>query len=145
MQKENFYQRNIKPHIQKGIDEIRQVIAGGYWNWESDLWRLIGSASFVRNLLDQANGSDSDNFASAYIQAERTPSEKWAIYGRLEKTFASGNDAYLALFPDFTRETLLGGVRLNLFNRHALKLEVSSNRSRDDRYRRFTLQWAAMF
>lgn len=133
------------PAPDRGIDQIRQVIAGGYWNWESDFWRLIGSASFVRNLLDQANGTDSDNFVSAYFQTERSISEKWSIYGRLEKTFASGNDAYLALFPDFTRETLLGGVKLKLFDRHALKLEVSSNSGGAERYRRFTLQWAAMF
>ncbi|MDH3441043.1 MAG: hypothetical protein OEM63_09840, partial [Gammaproteobacteria bacterium] len=105
----------------------------------------IGSAFFVRNRIYQANDDDAANFVSSYVQAERFLSEKWSIFGRLEKTFASENDAYLALFSDHKRETILAGARLNLFNRHALKLEISGNRGRDDRYGRFTLQWAAMF
>lgn len=133
------------PASDRGINEIRQVIAGGYWNWESSVWRLIGSAAFVQNRFDQANGDDSDNFVSAYVHAERFLTEKWSIFGRLEKTFSSDNDAYLALFPDYTREKILGGVTLNLSDRHSLRLEVSGHQERDDRYRSLTLQWAAMF
>jgi hypothetical protein len=133
------------PAPDRGINEIRQVIAGGYWNWESSLWRLIGSAAFVQNRFEQPNGDDADDFVSAYFHAERFLTEKWSIFGRLENTFASDNDAYLALFPDYALEKFLGGVTLNLSDRHLLRLEVSANKERDDRYRSLTLQWAAMF
>lgn len=133
------------PAADRGFDEVRQTIAGGYWNWESDPWRLIGSAFYVENRLVQANNNQDDDFVAGYFQAEKLLNDKWSIFGRFEKTFASGNDAYLALFPDHAREKILGGFRLNVHDRHALTLEVSSNRLQDDRYRQLTLQWAAMF
>jgi len=133
------------PATDRGYDEIRQTIAGGYWNWESDPWRLIGSAYYVRNRLDEQTANETDNFVAAYIQAEKILSDDWSIFGRAEKTFAGDNDAYLALFPDHTREKILAGVRLVLFDRHALTLEVSDNRGQDDRYRQISLQWAAMY
>jgi len=133
------------PATDRGIDEIRQTIAGGYWNWESDHWRLIGSAFYVRNRLDEPNANQTDDFVSGYFQAERSLTDDWTIFGRVEKTFASDNDAYLALFPDHAREKILGGFRLNVFSRHSLTLEFSSNQQQDGRHRQFMLQWAAMF
>lgn len=133
------------PARERGLEEIRQIIAGGYWNWESELWRLIGSAFYVRNRVYQANDDQADDFVAGYFQAERSLNDDWTIFGRVEKTFASDNDAYLALFPDHAREKILGGLRLNVFSRHSLTLEVSSNHQQDGRYRQFMLQWAAMF
>lgn len=133
------------PASERGIDEIRQVMAGGYWNWQSMPWRLLGSAYYVRNTLDLAAGSPSDDFLASYVQAEYAFASAWSLFGRAEKTFASDNDAYLALFPEFAREKLLVGVRFDFLERHAFTFEASTNRSIDDRYRQFTLQWSAMF
>ena len=133
------------PASDRGFDEIRQIVAGGYWNWESHSWRLLGSAFHIRNRLDQTAVGDTDTFLAAYLQAERRFSGEWTVFGRLEKTFAGDTDAYLELFPDHAREKILGGVRVYLADRLALKLETSNVRERDDRYWQFTLQWAAMF
>jgi hypothetical protein len=133
------------PAADRGIDEIRQTIAGGYWNWESDPWRLIGSAFYVRNRLDEPNANQTDDFVAAYFQAERVLNDNWSVFGRAEKTFASDNDPYLALFPDHTRERILAGLRFHIGRRHALTLEVSGNREQEDHYRKVILQWAAMF
>lgn len=133
------------PASERGIAEIRQVIAGGYWNWESEAWRLLGSTFYVRNELDQPSTSQSDDFVAGYLQAERQLNDEWTVFGRFEKTAASSNDIYLELFPAYARERLLAGLRLNLLDRHALKFEVSNNRGQDDRYWQFMLQWAAMF
>jgi hypothetical protein len=140
-----FANYNEIPAWERGLEEIRQTIAGGYWNWESDFWRLIGSAFYVRNRLSQVNDHQVDDFVAGYFQAERSLDDDWTIFGRVEKTFASDNDVYLALFPDDVREKILGGLRLNLFNRHSVTLEISSNDEQDGRYRHFMLQWAAMF
>jgi len=133
------------PATDRGYDEIRQTIAGGYWNWESDPWRLIGSAYYVRNQLYQPNDKQTDDFVAAYFHADRYINENWLVFGRAEKTFASSNDAYLALFPDHTREKILAGLRFHIGERHALTLEVSGNRGQEDHYRKVMLQWAAMF
>jgi hypothetical protein len=133
------------PATERGIDEIRQTSAGGYWNWESDPWRLIGSAYYVRNQLEQPSENQTDDFAAAYFQIDRHIDDKWLVFGRAEKTFASRNDAYLELFPDQIREKILAGLRFNIGSQHALTLEVSGNRSQEDHYRMVMLQWAAMF
>lgn len=128
-----------------GLEEIHQFGTGGYWNWASDQWRVIASVFYVRNRLLQSTDNLQDEFFSGYIQAERSLNERWQVFGRFEKTLADRDDAYLALFPEFVREKALGGIRIGFFERHALKLEVSSVRSLDDRYHQFMLQWDAMF
>jgi len=140
-----FANYNEIPARERGLEEIRQTIAGGYWNWESDFWRLIGSAFYVRNRISQEDVDQVDDFVAGYFQAEKSLNDDWTVFGRVEKTFASDNDAYLALFPDNAQEKILGGLRLYLFNRHAVTLEISSNHEQDGRYRQFMLQWAAMF
>ena len=63
----------------------------------------------------------------------------------MKRTCASDDDSYLELFPAFVREKALVGARASLFDRHALKFEISTNREQDDRYTQIMLQWAAMF
>ena len=140
-----FANYNEIPARERGLEEIHQTIAGGYWSWETDFWRLIGSAFYVRNRIYQENDNQVDDFFAGYFQAERSLGDDWTIVGRFEKTFASDNDVYLALFPHHTREKILGGLRLNLFSRHAATLEVSNNHEQDGRYWQIMLQWAAMF
>lgn len=133
------------PADDRGYDEIRQTIAGGYGNWESDPWRVIGSAFYVRNRLDQGSITDSEEFVFAYLQAERRLNDKWTMVGRIETGSGDEDDAYLALFPDYVEDKILGAVRLNVWERHALTLEISSVHAREDRYRELTLQWSAVF
>ncbi len=133
------------PAEDRGYDEIRQTIAGGYGNWESDPWRVIGSAFYVRNRLDRGDVTDSEEFVFAYLQVERRLDDRWTIVGRAETGSGDDNDAYLALFSDYVEDRILGAVRLNVWERHALTLEISNVHAREDRYRELTLQWAAVF
>lgn len=133
------------PASDRGIDEVRQTIAGAYLNWQSAPWRIIGSAILVRNRLEQAAGAQTGDFFAAYIQAERELQNSWSVFARAEDTFAEDDDAYLDFFPYHLRQKFLAGVRLDFLDQHALTLEVSSNRNQDDRYRELVLQWTAMF
>ena len=133
------------PAPERGIDEIRQVVVGGYWNWESDLWRFVGSTSHTRNRFEQGIAEESDSFSSAYLQVERRLGDRWTVFGRAERMFGDDNDSYLELFPDSARAKILGGARVDLLERHAIKLEISRIRGQDDRFRELTLQWAAIF
>lgn len=133
------------PASDRGIDEVRQTLAGAYLNWQSAPWRIIGSAIWVRNRIEQAADDQTGDFIAAYVQAERDLQNGWSVFARAEDTFAEDNDAYLDFFPNHLRQKLLAGVRLDFLDRHALTLEVSSNRNQDDRYRELALQWTAMF
>jgi len=133
------------PATRNGLDEIRQISAGVYGNWESQRWRLTGSTFYLRNRLQQLNGVLTDNFISSYFQADFKPDDQWTIFGRVEWTVDDENDAYLELFPQHIHDRILGGVRLDAFDRHAFKLEISGNRTQEDNFGQFMLQWDAMF
>ena len=133
------------PVSRAGFNEIRQVNAGVYGNWKSQHWRLTGSTFYLRNRLQGLDGEVTDNFFSSYFQADYNLDDNWTIFGRVEWTAGDENDAYLELFPQHINDRILGGVRLDAFDRHAFKLEISENRTRGDKFGQFMLQWDAMF
>lgn len=133
------------PAGDRGYDDIRQTIAGGYGNWESGPWRLIGAAFYIRNRLDRIIATDTSEFAFAYLQAERRLDDNWTIIGRVEAGSGDDEDAYLRLFPDFVEDKLLAGVRFDMWRRHAVTLEVSNIHAHEDRFTELKLQWAATF
>ena len=128
-----------------GFNEIHQISSGIYGNWVSRPWRLMGSSFYVHNRLKQSNRSLDEDFFSSYIQAEYNPSDKWILYGRVELTTGDEDDAYLSLFPEFVKERIMGGIRLNILHHNALKLEFSRNHTIDDDFGQFMLQWDAVF
>jgi hypothetical protein len=127
------------------LKDIRLVSAGIYGNWVFEPWRIIASSFYVHNRLVRPVGSRDDDFFSAYLQTEYNLNDKWVFYGRLETTFLDKGDAYLALFPEFTRDRIVGGIRLNIVHHNSLKLEISGNRTNNDDFGWFMLQWDAMF
>ena len=133
------------PAIRIGLNGIRQISAGVYGNWTSQRWRLTGSTFYLRNRLQQLSGALTDDFFSSYLQADFNRDDHWTIFGRVEWTVGDENDAYLALFPQHINDRILGGVRVDVFDRHAFTLEISENRAQGDTFGQFMLQWDAMF
>jgi len=133
------------PAASRGFEEIRQINAGAYGNWEAHPWRLVAATFYVENRLQQLNGTSTDSFFSGYIQAEHNLDDRWTVFGRGEWSLSDENDRYLALFPHHVTDRFLGGIRLDAFDRHAIKLEVSRNRTQADKYGQIVLQWDAMF
>lgn len=133
------------PTAAEALRNVRQITAGVYGNWESSPWRLLGSVFLIRNELEHLAGDENDEFFSGYIQAEYKLTEPWTLFGRLEWTLGDEADVYLRLFPRHVKDRLLGGIRLDLLKRHALKLEISGNRSQSDDFGQIILQWDAMF
>lgn len=128
-----------------GVDEIRQISSGIYGNLEYPDRRLTAAAFYVHNHFVRSTGSAEDGFLSGYLQAEYLPRDKWTLFGRLEVTVADGNDAYLALFPNFVRDKVAAGVRIDITEHNSLKFELSGNHVMNDHYGQFMLQWDAMF
>jgi len=128
-----------------GFDEIRQIISGAYGNWQSTPWHIIASFFYVHNRIDPTAGSFDEAFMQGYIQSAYEISDKWTLYGRIEGTISDKNDDYLALFPGFIEDRLLGGIRFDFINQNALKMEISENHTDADNFFQFKLQWSAVF
>ncbi len=124
--------------------EVELSVAGLYANWEKADVRLFGAAFAVANRLDRGNGgTEQGSFVSAYLQGEWNHHPQWTFYGRVEGAQGVDNDPYLALFPNFVRDRTMTGVRFDLSDKHALKLEVANIRRNRDHYRQINLQWSA--
>ncbi len=141
-----FFNYTQIPAEAVGVDEIRHISAGLYGSREFSRWRWHGSSFYVHNRLESLGGTQSSSaFFNAFLQAEYSPGERWTFYGRIEQTLGAHEDAYLALFPEFVEDRILGGVRYDFASIHALKLELSTNHVREDNFTRVMLQWSAMF
>jgi len=127
------------------VHDIQQINFGIYGNWESESWRLIASSFYVYNEVNRLTRSEDDTFFSAYLQAEYNHSDNWIFYGRVEGTVGEGNDAYLALFPEYVEDKILGGIRYDFVSNNALKLEISGNHTDEDDFAHVMLQWSAVF
>jgi len=127
------------------IDEIKQWVLGGYMDLEFDRWSVHGSVFHVENELLRPTGPDKNSFLNAYLQGEYEISEKFRLFGRIEGTADAKDDAYLELFPDFVKDSLVGGIRFDFVRRNALKLEFSGNRTVHENFTQLMLQWSAQF
>ena len=127
------------------LNEIDQKIYGFYGQWEFTRWTLHGSAFYIKNRLDRVDGRVNGSFFNAYLQAEYVVSEHWLGYARLEQSASTTGDPYLALFPHFIEDRVMGGVRFDFNEKNALKFEVSNNQSQNDDFVQFEIQWSAQF
>ena len=125
------------------VREIRQTIAGAFFNREQARWRWIGELYSVRNDLTPPTGNARSYFVNANLQGEYGLRPDWTLYARAENTFGDRNGSYLTLFPNFVKQRHLVGVRYELARNQALKLEVSDARVLNDSFATLTLQWSA--
>lgn len=131
------------PSALSSVREIRQTIAGAFFNREQGRWRWIGELFGVRNDLDQTTGNARSTFVNANLQGEHEWRRDWTLYGRAENTFGDRSGAYLMHFSGFVKERYLLGVRHELTRNQALKLELSDVHVMGDSYVQFGLQWSA--
>lgn len=140
-----FGNYNRIPSTQQDLNEIKQWILGGYIDHEFERGNVYTAMYYVANQFIGPAGIIDDSFLNAFLQAEYQVSQKFRIFGRVEGTTGSQGDQYLALFPNFVKERLLGGLRFDFVRRNALTLEVSSNQIQADHYNQLMLQWSAQF
>lgn len=133
------------PSSTPGVNEIDQKTFGLYGQWEFARWNLHGSAFYIKNSLDRVDGKADGSFINAYLQTEYVVSERWLVFGRVEQSASAKGDPYLALFPHFIEDRVLGGVRFDFNENNALKFELSKNQSHNDDYVQFGIQWSAQF
>jgi hypothetical protein len=134
------------PVVDGTIDEIDQAVAGVFYNLETGKLRLLAELFYVSNRLEgPATASDAD-FSAAYLQAEYQAHDNWTLFGRLEGTGNTGNNAYLDLNQAFLNTRTMAGARFEISRHQALKLEISRNERQDDaRFNQVSLQWSMLY
>ena len=100
--------------------------------------RAHGAAHYLNHRLD----ADTVAFSYAYVQAERDW-HRASIYVRGERAHQAQADPFLALFPAFTPNRDVAGIRWRLAPNQALKLEWIATRAHTPATRTLMLQWSA--
>jgi len=134
---------SLSPIWDSGASSFAVDTFGVHGNWETDRWRLI--ASVRRVSVSTTGGLDSADrtFSSSYVHLERSISDRWKLFGRLEDT--SGDESYLDLFPLYIREQVSLGLRFAIGNRHAITAELRESEAAVDSFHSIALQWSAAF
>lgn len=140
-----FLQQAYLPGKVGSVDEVRLTTLGAHAQWQYDALRLFGEMYWVHDRVQGASGTQRGAFASGYVQAEYGLHADWTVYGRLENTFGEKHDPYVERFPHFVRKRSLAGLRYELSDRQAFKLEAAAVETHDDRFSEIAVQWSAAF
>lgn len=130
----------------RAVDEVRQWVAGGFYNFETERLRFVGELFRVDNQLEGSVGSNRKTFSALYLQPEYRISQDWTAFGRIEATSDTRNDPYLNLHPEFVTSRYIGGSRFSLGRSQALKFELSHNERQDHaHFNQVSLQWSMVY
>ena len=128
------------------IDEVDPAVAGVFYNRERGKLRLLGELFYVSNRLEGSAPTRDANFSAGYLQAEYQAHDDWTLFGRLEGSGNTNNNAYLDLNPAFLNTRAMAGARFEASSHHALKLELSRNERQDGaRFNQVCLQWSMLY
>lgn len=127
--------------------EIKQIQAGVFAVLQIQAVQLRSALFFVENRLSSVTATPDlkGDFINAYVQLEYEVDERWTAFARLEDTFSHENDPYLALFPEFTEQRQLAGVRFDVIPQHAFTLEWRQDHVSAGDINQLVLQWSAFF
>lgn len=128
------------------ISDVKQFVGSIYANWQYQSLHFVSEMLYTHNQLNslQLNRTNSE-FVNVYGQLEWEFKQDWTVTGRVEGTFARNNDPYLAYFPKYVQDRFLGGLRYKVNQNMALKVEISQDHLRDDRFGQVMMQWSAVF
>jgi hypothetical protein len=128
------------------VGEGEQTVAGVFYNRRSGKLRLIGELFYVGAHLRGPAREEEVSFGAGYLQVEYQAHDDWTVFGRVEDTSNAKNNAYLDQNPEFLYKRTVAGVRFELNNQQALKLETSHNERQDDAsFSQVSLQWSMVY
>jgi hypothetical protein len=133
------------PVVDTVSDHLEQNVIGAFTAWEFSLVMVTADLEYVRTKLDLSTDPGTAYMVGGYVQVEYALSADWAVYGRAEDTQERSGTSYLALVPDFTQARVLGGLSYRFLGQNLLKLEISTQKTVQDRFDSITLEWSAAF
>jgi hypothetical protein len=140
-----FLGRNQLPADNLSVHEVTQTVYGAFGTLDIEQARLIGTVTALHNDLETTGADTTGRFANAYLQAEYQVTPAWTGYGRIEDSFGMDNDPYLALFPLYIMSQHVVGLRWDLYDKQALKLEYSHPEIAGGRYEAVAVEWSMIF
>jgi hypothetical protein len=120
---------------------------GGYALVDTAKWEMIAEYYGFRNQNTQGMHSRQDSWAGFIQLGKRL--DDWTVYGRVERSSLSDNDAYfqtLDAMNSYDRQAL--GLRYDITINSALKLEIIHTDPKDTTDKKFNkvmMQWAFRF
>lgn len=134
-----FISRSAMPG--RELDQVTQTMAGVYANRQGSRLRLTGALFGVRH--EYAHLSDS-RFVNGYLQAELALGMRWTVFARIEGNYGDGDDALVGEVASFVHERQLGGLRMELGQTQAIKVELSNTTYQCNHTEQVMLQWSAV-
>lgn len=141
-----FLGRNQLPADDLAVREVTQNVYGAFGTLDLERVRLIGTLIALRNKvavpgMNQAIG----RFANAYVQAEYQVTPVWTGFGRIESSAGADDDPYLTLFPRYIKGQHVAGLRWDLLDKQALKMEYAHAELDGGDYDSFAVEWSLIF
>jgi hypothetical protein len=127
------------------VNSIDLSIAGLYAYWEIQNLSMYSSLFFAWDIVTSNTVKNKGSFTSGYIQLDYLLQDDWTLYGRVENTYGETGDPYLALMENFSPEAQVAGIRWDIFNKQAIKLEISRKQKADKAFTSTMLNWSAAF
>lgn len=141
-----FLGRNRLPADELAAREVTQTVYGAFGTLDYENTRFIGAFTVLRNDVEiAAMGTTTGRFANAYLQAEYQPFPTWTGYLRTEGSSDTDNDPYLVLFPRYIKNQHVAGLRWDLFDKQALKLEYAHPEISAGDYETIAVEWSLIF
>jgi len=130
---------------QSSLSEIEQIQTGIFTViqqqallWRSTIFYIDNNLKSSTNVADLKGG-----FYSGYVQLEYQFTEKWNSFIRVEDSFNENDDPYLNLFPSFSTQRQLLGIRNDILPQQALTLEWRQDHLSTGTLNQLVLQWSA--
>ncbi|MBV1908843.1 MAG: hypothetical protein KUG78_05940 [Kangiellaceae bacterium] len=126
-------------------ENINIDLLGLFINYQQHDYRVISELFYMQTKVPEHHEIIEDSFLNLYVQLEYTASSRLTPYVRLEDSFGHKDNAYLALFEKNTVSAQVVGIRWELANEHAIKLEYSNSEVEAQSEDRLLLNWTAVF
>ena len=142
-----FLARTKIPAEDEDFKEIEQSLAGVYLNEEFDRLRVFGELFRVSHRVSLGEGTALPSYWAGYLQTEyKLVPSVWTAFARYEAISSPLGEDYLSLFPRLHRKGYAAGVRWDIKDNQALKLELFRNTRFDGtRSDGVAIQWSALF
>lgn len=128
------------------IKTVNQRVLGAFAYLLQNQWEMISSLFYVSNKTHALNGSsNTDHFSNAYLQVAHELMPRWKGYGRIEVSRNTAANAYLAHFPNFVRTRQMLGLRFELKDHQAIKIQLSNSiQASADHYGQIDVEWSGV-
>ena len=133
------------PIADRPIEASVQTIAGLFYVVGINELRLLAEFFYVSNRIEDGAAARTSRFTAGYLQGEYAL-RPWTLFARIEGTHDAEGDEYLDLNPHYVVARAMAGVRRELSDHQALKIEVSNSERQDDAgFTQVSVQWSMVF